>query len=191
MNKKELRAKYKKLRKEIVDKEKKDKIITSKVLYSEEYKNAKAIGIYVSTQDEVDTTDIIKAALKDKKIVCVPVTGKRQMLFSRIDSLDDLSEVNSFGIREPKVSVDSVVLPNEIDLFIVPMLAFDQQMNRLGYGGGYYDKYLKHERGYTIGIAYDLQMTNSMDVLDTDVPMKRIVTDIRLLDGLQKEKTLL
>ena len=181
MNKEVLREKYKKLRKEVLDKKERDSLITRKVLLSEEYKKANTIAIYVSKEDEVDTKELIDSCLAAGKTVCVPITGPNQMLFSIIKSSSELTEEGIFKIGEPKLDVDRVVLKNEIDLFIVPVLAFDRNKNRIGYGKGYYDKYLKNERGYKIGIAYDIQMTSDIDTNENDICMDEIITERRLV----------
>ena len=184
MSKKELREKYKRLRKEIYDKDSKDQLITKKVLLSDAYKKANTIAIYVSKEDEVDTRELIRKCLEDGKTVCIPVVypeGK-DMTFYQIDSLEGL-HLNQYGILEPDISVRNLVFSFDIDLFIVPMLAFDQEGNRLGYGGGYYDKYLKKSIGYKLGIAYDIQMAGVLDTEKTDVKMDEIITENRLVKG--------
>ena len=186
MSKQELREKYKRLRKEIYDKKSVDELIKRKVLLLDEYKNAETVAVYVSKEDEVDTRSLIQQMIDDGKTVCVPVSypESRDMCFYRIKSLDGLVP-NSFGVLEPTPKIVDVVFSSEIDLFIIPMLAFDQEGNRLGYGGGYYDKYLKKASGYKLGIAYDIQMAGSIETNDNDVPPDGILTERRLV---KKEK---
>ena len=187
MNKEVLREKYKKLRKEVLDKKERDSLITRKVLLSEEYKKANTIAIYVSKEDEVDTKELIDSCLAAGKTVCVPVAfpDSRDMCFYHITSRSVLKK-GPFGILIPEPTIRDLVFPNEIDLFIVPMVAFDRNNNRLGQGGGYYDTYLAKANGDTIGIAYDIQMTGDMVVEPHDVKVKKIITDNRESNSLQK-----
>ncbi len=183
MNKEELRNKYKNLRKGIIDLKKEyDALIMNKLLLSEYYEKAQTIAVYVSINEEVDTKEFIKKALNDGKTVCVPrIINGKTMSFYSIKSLEEVKDVGNFGILEPKIDGDKLILPYSIDLFIVPVLAFDKDRNRIGYGGGYYDRYFEGIKAPKIGIAYDIQMVNSIEVCETDIKMDEIITERRLI----------
>lgn len=141
-------------------KKKFDLIIFSKVIKSNYYKKATKIFIFVSREDEVNTIDIINHALNHNKIICVPkVISKLQgMEVLEIKSLMDL-EPGKFGILEPKLG-NTIIKGETIDLVLLPGLAFDKEGGRLGYGGGFYDRYLTKITSNTpkIGIGYDFQI---------------------------------
>ena len=141
--KKKLRDGYKKLRTDMPPEKKAelDRKICEKFLATAAYKNCSVLMSYVSTEIEVDTSGIIAAALKDGKTVAVPNCDSGEMLFYQIDSLDSLSP-GKFGI--PTVATDGKKPFENFDgaLCIVPALGLDRQGNRLGYGGGYYDRFL-------------------------------------------------
>ncbi|MEG1446521.1 MAG: 5-formyltetrahydrofolate cyclo-ligase [Ruthenibacterium sp.] len=107
----------------------------------EAYKAAKTLFCYVGTSREIDTMPILKDALARGKTVCVPrCTAKGEMLAKQISSVDALA-VGAYGILSPDANAPTVP-PTEIDLALVPCMAADAHGNRLGYGGGYYDRYL-------------------------------------------------
>ncbi len=136
----------------------KSSFIINKLKKHPYYLKAKTIGIYVSNNNEVETKKFIEELLSVKR-VCVPkVTGKLKMDFHYIENTLML-EKGSYGILEPKTQ--SKVSKDDIDLLIVPLLAFDNNNFRLGYGGGYYDYYLKDYTGKAIGIAYEFQQVET------------------------------
>lgn len=123
------------------DKRETDRLITEHVLGSGWYRNAKTVFLYVSTPQEIDTGRILRHALAEGKTVCVPLCGTRgEMSARRISAPDDLRP-GRFGIAEPTDTAPEIA-PEQIGLVIVPALACDEQGYRLGYGGGYYDRFL-------------------------------------------------
>ncbi len=157
--KKELRAKHKDIRKNMTPshKDRCDLLIFDKVANHEIYRNADLLLCFVSTQIEVDTMRLIKYALRQGKAVAVPRCHDNEiaMTFYKITSLDDL-EPGAFSVLEPKVCECDVL---DISLYktplcIVPGLAFDDKGFRLGYGKGYYDRFLSGFNGITAGICY-------------------------------------
>lgn len=180
MNKKELRKQYLKLRKTIYDKELKSKEIINKIISLDKYKKAKIIALYNSHEDEVNTQDLIKYSLENNKIVALPrVINKTEMNFYKITSLDEL-ERGTFGICEPIEKEDNLVQPNEIDLMIVPGICFDRNKNRIGFGGGYYDRYLSKRKDiFKIGVCFEKQLVsdNEIEVRENDVKMNIVMTE--------------
>lgn len=149
-------------------------IIQQKVLQHPHYLNAQTIGIYVSLPGEVDTLSLIQESLKTYR-VCVPKVIGEEMEFYEIHSLDDLKE-GTFHVLEP--TTNEIVLPQNIDLMIVPMLAFDDNHYRVGYGKGYYDKYFaRHFTGYKLGIAFSYQKVDQISINNYDLPLDEIMTE--------------
>lgn len=166
-----LREKYKKIRKNI-NKEESINII-NKLFECDLYKKSDALFIYVSINDEVDTHFLIKEALKEKTVL-VPycISGTNDMYPVKIESFDDL-KVGSFNILEPKKVTE---YKGKIDLSIVPGIVFSKSGHRLGYGKGFYDKFLKEHSCVKIGLSYDELVVNDLPYNDLDVKMDMIFT---------------
>ena len=161
------------------DKFKSDKKIISTLTDLEIYKKAKTIFVYVSVNEEVNTRSFIEEALGVGKIIAVPKTykGNKEMKAVIINSLEDL-EPARFNLLEPKD--DSRVLEKEeIDLIVVPGAVFDLNLNRIGYGGGYYDRYLKDikEIRNKLVLAYDFQIVDLIKSESHDVVFDYIITN--------------
>lgn len=152
-----LRARYRRFREnlEIEQKRKLDSAIQARFLALPEYARADTILIYVSKPIEVDTLALIQAAFSNHKKVAVPrcVPNTYEMEFYYIESLDDL-EKGAFGVLEPKPETCKLFKSAKKALCIVPGLSFDAQGYRLGYGKGYYDRFLNKFSGATAGICY-------------------------------------
>ena len=167
-------------------------IITEKILSLKEYKEADTILTYVSCRSEVITDNLILAALKEGKKVGVPKVEGDIMNFYYINSLDEL-KAGYFGVREPVVNPNpNTVLSNDngIDnalvtdpsgcLMIVPGLAFDEDLNRIGYGKGFYDKYFQSHIDAPFikcGIAFDIQLCEKIEADRYDQPLDMLVTE--------------
>ncbi|WP_279160455.1 5-formyltetrahydrofolate cyclo-ligase [Thomasclavelia cocleata] len=151
----------------------KSNLIISKLKNHPDFINAKTIGIYVSFKNEVNTTNLIEEMVKIKKI-CVPKTKNHKMDFYLIDSLEELKS-GTYGILEPHNN--RLINKNKIDLLIVPIVAYDKNHNRLGYGGGYYDRYLKDYCGNVIGLAFNFQQVEKLPVEKFDLPIKIIIDE--------------
>lgn len=146
------------------------------------FKKAKSIFIYLSFGSEIDTRPIIDIALEDGKEVYIPKVYKsnKDMKAIRLNSYDNLEE-NSMGILEPKDD-SSFIAKENIDLIIVPGAVFDIHGNRIGYGGGYYDRFLadiKDKRNKVV-LAYDLQVVDFIEVEEHDIKMDYIITNSRI-----------
>lgn len=155
--------------------------ILQKLTILDEYKNAESVLAYADANGEVMTDKLILTAMLAGKKVYAPLCGEDfSMDFYRIHSLDDLYP-GAYGIREPapvpqNELTESVV--SDDTLIIVPGVMFDKNGNRMGYGKGYYDRYLSRMNiKHRIGIAYDFQIMDALDVKATDVPMTLIITD--------------
>lgn len=183
--KKKLRTEFKNLRRNMPFEEKnsKDMAILDRVLKLPEYKSASIILTYVSTDIEVDTKALIQQALLDGKTVAVPrcTPGKIDMKFYVIHSLEDL-EPGAFGVLEPSPEQCRELNRFHGSICILPGLGFDIQGYRLGYGKGYYDRFLSKYKGKNIGVCYNICLKSLLphgrydkmvDVLVTDKFVKR------------------
>lgn len=181
--KKELRKEFRTLRNIYSGKDKASRACEERFLNSEEYQRCKALFIFLSFGSEIETRDIIDRALEDKKLVALPyMTGKpHEMLFLKIQSLKDLVK-NSTGIYEPVFKEENTVVSDKDTIIVVPGLAFDKNGYRIGYGGGYYDKYMsENEYMKAIGLCFDFQITDSIPTDEYDVKSDIIITDRRVI----------
>ena len=181
--KKELRDKYRRLRQEMSPeiKNKKDEAIARQVRRLWQYKKHNTLLLYVSTPIEVDTRRLIEQALKDGKKVAVPrcVPGTREMEFYRISSLDQL-QVGSFGVLEPCPDGQQPIGRVPRALCVVPAFCYDKFGFRLGYGKGYYDRFLSGYEGRLIGICYQDCITGRLPHGRYDRAVELVVTEQRL-----------
>jgi len=181
MEKKELRKKMLEMRdqKKPEDRALWDDIIYNKFIGSDYYRNASVIFIFVSFRSEVDTHRIIRKALEDGKVVGVPkvVSKKEGIKVFRIDSMEDL-EAGYFGVLEPKEGCRSIPA-EDIGLIVMPGAAFDKEGGRIGYGGGFYDRYLS-EAGREIkkiALAYRFQVLDKVTMDENDISVDCIITN--------------
>lgn len=159
-----------------------DNVIFKKLISSEVYSKSKSIFTYISFGSEVDTKQFIDYALKDNKEIYVPKVDKtkREMKAVKIHNLNNMN-VDKWGILEPRL-VDESDIGNSFDLIIMPGVAFDRFGNRIGYGGGYYDKYislLTYKCNKT-ALAYDFQIISHIKPDKHDVKVDNIITNIEL-----------
>lgn len=153
-----LRDKFKKIRLSMstCQKQEIDSQIADKFLSLKEYKNCDTVFAYISTDIEVDTHKIILTALSQGKKVAVPKCDIKTctMMFYLINSFDDVSK-GAYGILEPDINVCKKAQKNKNSLCIVPGLSFDESGFRLGFGKGYYDRFLSNFLGTSVGLCYD------------------------------------
>lgn len=163
--------------------------IAENLIQRQEYADASVLLAYVSFSSEVNTHFLIEKAWKDGKRVAVPkCMDDSKLEFQYIRSFDDLAP-GKFGIPEP-VTGESVEY-NEDDkcLLLLPGVAYTNKGDRLGYGGGYYDRYLKkHDSIPNAMLAYSLQQTETLPVDEMDVPADMIITEIGCIET-GKEKS--
>ncbi|WP_075618085.1 5-formyltetrahydrofolate cyclo-ligase [Paenisporosarcina indica] len=152
--------------------------IKSNLLIEENVKKSEVIGITLSSFPEVETWGIVESLWVQGKSVVVPKCNPttREMIFYKITSFDQL-EVVYMKLKEPIPAVTSKVDPSEIDLLIVPGVVFDRSGYRIGFGGGYYDRYLSRYHGLTISLAFDCQVVECVPVQQFDLPVKYIMTE--------------
>ena len=152
--------------------------ITESVLGSEEFRNAKVIGITVSRFPEVSTIPLIQASWKAGKKIAVPkcIRSTREMDFRLIASLDDLETVY-MDLKEPIVDLTMPVGKGDIDLQIVPGVLYSPAGYRIGFGGGYYDRYLSDYDGEMISLAFKCQTGHNIPLEEHDIPVPKIFTE--------------
>ena len=170
MNKNELRELMIKKRKAILNKEELSKIIMNRIMNLDIYKKAKVIALYKSMKDEVDTSYLIMESLK-KKVVLLPRINE-EIEFICINQ-DTLYSRSNFGVLEPIGEAYNDI----IDLIIVPGVSFDKDFNRLGFGKGYYDRYLYNNEIYKIGVCFKDQMIDLLPSEKHDIKMDMIITE--------------
>lgn len=147
--------------------------IMNQVLRHPLFLKSKTIGIYVSLSQEVSTLLLIQKALQTHR-VCVPKVQGDIMHFYDIHDMNDLKP-GHFHVLEPIGC--QVTDPQDIDLMIVPLLAYDQKCYRVGYGKGYYDKYFQNDfYGYKLGLAFSYQYVEHIDYDDFDISLDEIIT---------------
>lgn len=180
--KQDLRERSKERRKSMDQGEKKtlDTAVAENVRRLKEYRPAKTLLVYMSTPIEVDTIQIIKNAWADGKRVAVPrcIPDTRNMEFHYIENLECLS-VGSFSVMEPDPSLP-IVTDFSGCLMIVPGMQFDMNGYRIGYGKGYYDRYMARFTGKSAGICYSNELRPFMYHGRYDRPVNIIVTDKKI-----------
>ena len=161
---------------------KKSLAIKRKLLSLKEFKIAKKILLYAGKPYEVDTSLIIKEALKKRKRVFLPVTDtkRKRILISEILDLEKDTCLGCFGICEPKAALKPKAAPEKLDLVVMPGVAFDRNNNRIGHGAGYYDRFLKciPYKIPKLSLAFDFQVLDEdFPTLSHDIPVTRIITN--------------
>jgi len=152
--------------------------IAQTLFIQEDWKEANVVGITISRFPEVDTYHIIRKAWEAGKQVAVPkcLPSERKLAFRIITHFSQLESVY-YGLSEPIESKTAKIEPNDIDLLIVPGLGFTREGCRLGFGGGYYDRFLPDYHGKTISLAFDLQLIPTIPVEEHDQPVQKIITN--------------
>jgi len=158
--------------------------IQAKVLEFPQYRAARSLALYCALQNEVETWAIMDHALRhDKMVFCPKLSGDNLVAFGRIFSEADLIR-GPFGVLEP--SADRYLSEQDCNglMVIVPGLLFDSLGNRLGRGGGWYDRALRwiDNRGTLVGLAYELQVVDTVPVQTWDQKVHYVVTESRVID---------
>ncbi len=175
MDKKQLRSIIREKKRAMTPEEirEKSRILMEKLLKTKLYQNAGTIYGYLSYNQEVQTLPILERALADGKRVAVPKVYGEEMRFLY---LEDLSQVapGYGGIPEP--IADSPVAEDPHALVLMPGLAFDREGHRIGYGGGFYDRFLAKEPEHpTVALCYEFQMVENLPVESFDVPVDLVL----------------
>jgi 5-formyltetrahydrofolate cyclo-ligase len=189
-NKKQIRKEIIGLRNSLSVREITDKssIIFKRLEALDAYQKSKTIMCYMDFRNEVATRKFIINSLENKKRILLPLVDKINKNKSRIipyevNDLDLDLEKGILGILEPKKSLKKLTDYKDIDVIVVPGVAFDPFKNRIGYGAGYYDRFLKTvgENCLKIGVAFELQIINRINADTHDVPLNIIITEKRVI----------
>jgi 5-formyltetrahydrofolate cyclo-ligase len=158
------------------DQDRKSKVIANRLLRTQVFKKAKKVMFYIAFKGEVDTTEMIELAKKSGKIVTVPVCERNRMALMPciLDGHSGL-RIGPYGVREP--AEKKHIRIRDLDLVIVPGVAFDKKGNRLGRGKGYYDRFLTRlpKKTSTIGLAFDFQILPSIPAKAHDVSVQKVI----------------
>lgn len=187
LRKKEIRKEARQLRDSLSTQEirSKNAAIESKLWQLIQERNFESVMFYIAFGSEVRTQGCVSRAISSGIKTIVPVCsddGERQLLPSRLLDLDSEVEAGKFGIPEPKPEFRRPFPPEEIDLVVVPGLAFDEKGHRIGYGGSYYDHFLvRCPQALHVGMAYEIQIVEEISPSEWDVSVHKIITEDRVI----------
>ncbi|MFC0178625.1 5-formyltetrahydrofolate cyclo-ligase [Thorsellia kenyensis] len=141
----------------------------------------KNIALFHSFRDEIDTSLTINYLLEKEITVCLPIIhpiNHTHLLFQSFDKTTEMVK-NKFGILEPKLNVNQIIIKESIDLIILPLTGYDEMGNRLGMGGGFYDRTFEHYpfKERLIGFAFSIQKVGSIPAEPWDLKIARIISD--------------
>lgn len=174
MTKQQLRTQFLKMRAQMSGRPLADTAIGRQLFQSPFYAAAKTVMTYLSYKSEVDTQKIVAQMLADNKTVCAPVCFENgRMDAFAFHSAKELAP-SEMGILEPPQS--RLIVPDAIDLILVPGCCFNKNGYRIGYGGGYYDRYLARFHGITCGLFYHC-LQAEFEPEENDIPLKYIITE--------------
>lgn len=154
-----------------------------------ELQHAQHIALYLSNDGELDTTQLLQYLQQQGKTLYLPVLHpctSGYLLFQRYDAQTPM-HLNKFGIREPKPDVTAIMLPALLDVIFMPLVAFDAQGQRLGMGGGFYDRTLSalpktSQKPLLVGLAHQCQQVETVPTEPWDVPLPLVLTPNQLWD---------
>jgi 5-formyltetrahydrofolate cyclo-ligase len=181
--KSQLRKEIRDKRKNILNKSLTDEQIIDLLLSSTYYKNAKTVLCYASLDDEISTDKIIAKSLSDGKNLALPYCKDNMgnMDFYLIKSFDDL-QVGSFNVREPNIIKCDKLVDFTDSIIIVPAMCFDKKGYRLGYGKGYYDRFLQNYSFISIGLCYNTFVKSKIPIDEYDQSVDYIITQSKIID---------
>jgi 5-formyltetrahydrofolate cyclo-ligase len=156
--------------------------ISNKLFQMVEFQKAETILFYASFDGEVETFEMMRQTQKLGKTIGLPsiIEDEKRIIPRAVASLDSDLETGPYGIQQPKTDQDSTLNESRCDMVIVPGVAFDKQNNRLGRGGGYYDRFLGSlpQNIFTVGLAFDFQIVDSLSFKENhDVPVSCVLTN--------------
>ncbi len=156
------------------EKQEKSAAILEKLEVMDKFIKSSTIMLYWSMDDEVYTHDFILRHGKNKRIILPSVNGN-ELELKEYRGSHKLIAGEGFGILEPEGSVFET--PEDIELIVVPGVAFDKKNNRIGRGRGYYDKFLRLSEAYKVGICFDFQLLDEIPVDEHDILMDIVITE--------------
>jgi 5-formyltetrahydrofolate cyclo-ligase len=153
-------------------KQRKEQIIQSLLFASKEWGEAESVGLIRSLPFEFDTQPIFARGFLENKRLAVPVAVEKQLCFYQVTPQTEY-QLSSFGVEEPL----SQMKITDLDLLIVPGLIFSPKGYRIGFGGGYYDRFLADFSGKTLSLAFAEQFDDRWQPDSFDIPVQKIITD--------------
>jgi len=158
----------------------KSQVIKDKVFSLAEFKKAKCVMFYVAKEEEVQTHAMMIEAGRLGKMILVPtiLEGESKIVASRVENLEKELTPGPYGVWQPRKEYIRKRPLKEIDLILVPGLAFDKKGCRLGRGGGYYDRFLKDlpDEVVRIGLAFDFQILKELPTFSHDIPVTKVIS---------------
>lgn len=151
--------------------------IAEKILYEKAWQTASCIAFYLPLPDEVSTFPLLESAWRSGKTTVAPIVQNDTLVFGKFSSRSELVP-GPWGISQP--ALKNSVPDSAIHLILVPGIAFDLDGYRLGYGGGFYDRYFQNSRALRWGLAFDFQLLPALPRMEHDVPVDKIFTELRL-----------
>ena len=162
------------------------KAITERIRSFKFPKELTKIGIYYAVNNEVDVHPLCKILWQESKRVYLPIVEKKKLLFGEYRDTSNLKN-NRFKIPEPIVGIESQISAFELDLIFMPLVAFDPMGNRIGMGGGFYDRTLDNKqldndlkKPILVGVAYEFQKQNKIQPNSWDIPLDMIFTESKI-----------
>ncbi len=158
------------------------------ILHLSEFQQAKHIAVYSAHDNEINPSLIIEEVFRKNKHCYLPIInpdGSNTLLFSHYQQDTPLTK-NKYGINRPVYDPTTIFNTNELDLVLLPLVAFDKQCHRIGFGGGYYDKTFsfKHHDAFSkptlFGLAFDLQRVEKINEDTWDIPLRGIITEEKI-----------
>lgn len=188
MDKKAWRDKIISLQKNLSEKEWKElsKAIFQSVIHYECWKKSTSVALFYSVKKEVDTLSLIQRGWSEGKSIYLPkcFPQEKEMKFYKLESFDQL-EIVYYGIAEPIIDKCEALSLEELELILVPGLAFDRRGYRIGYGGGYYDRFLKNTPSHVkkLSLAFSFQVSNDQNLPrnEYDIPVETIITNEEIM----------
>jgi len=154
--------------------------IVKKLQTLDVFKSARTVALYKAIAGEVDLESLFHKCWAAGKRTCIPVFNTDSKIYEMAEVTRETDySTGHYGIQEPLNPIPIVI--NQIDLIAVPGVAFDPKGNRLGRGGGYYDRLLNGFSGYSAAVAFDFQIQKTIPSEPHDIPVDGIITDIKLI----------
>lgn len=157
--------------------------IQQHLFQSDLWRDAQTIGVHLSMGNEWDTREIVGRAFEEGRSVVIPKTipDTKELVFYRIANLNQ-TVMGPFNLEEPDVELTEPVDKDDIDLLIVPGLVFTRNGYRIGFGGGYYDRFLANFVHPTVSILHSSQIVDTFAVEHFDIPVNYLVTEKGIID---------
>ncbi|MFV2033272.1 MAG: 5-formyltetrahydrofolate cyclo-ligase [Gammaproteobacteria bacterium] len=179
-----LRKKYRELRADLSStaQQQAGELLCERLCALPEYQRADRIATYFAVKGEISLVPLIERALSQGKLIFLPNLDQRSLRFSPYFQQQKM-RINRYQLPEPDVSEEEMLAPEALDLVLAPLVVFDAQCNRIGMGGGFYDRSFAFRkdpdkrRPILIGVAHELQKVNQLEPEPWDVQLDRVVTD--------------